>query len=124
MIKDRVIRMCLGIKLMYIKYVSKIFEIKLEVLIMIIRRVILLFEIWRFLVCGGMKIMICIYFIIFKKYIGIYILNKVFFRILKWIIFLYRCFVVCICLFKFCNFCFWVEDVWMILMFFIILLRL
>lgn len=45
MIKDRVIRMCLGIKLMYIKYVSKIFEIKLEVLIMIIRRVILLFEI-------------------------------------------------------------------------------
>lgn len=124
MIKDRVIRMCLGIKLMYIKYVSKIFEIKFEVLIMIIRRVILLFEIWRFLVCRGMKIMICIYFIIFKKYIGIYILNKVFFRILKWIIFLYRCFVVCICLFKFCNFCFWVEDVWMILLFFIILLRL
>lgn len=45
MIKDRVIRMCLGIKLMYIKYVNKIFEIRFEVLIMIIRRVILLFEI-------------------------------------------------------------------------------
>lgn len=70
------------------KNVSKIFEINCEDLIIKRKKVEFLFEIWGYLVCGGVKIMICMYFFIFGKYIGINILNKVLWRIFKLIILL------------------------------------
>lgn len=62
------------------KNVSKIFEINCEDLIIKRKKVEFLFEIWGYLVCGGVNI--------FGKYIGINILNKVLWRIFKLIILL------------------------------------